>query len=153
ERFGRGIDCGESSADDDHRQAQLHVGERIPLGRAGELQRHQEIRGRAHTVRETVGKIEHRWLACASAQGDVIEAEREGTRSIQSAAETHATEESEALAPLEQQANQLEKVLVPTNGDPILGDSAERSEERRVGKECRTRCETYHTDESTSYDV
>ena len=77
ERFGGRIDRGQAAADDDDRQAQLHVGDRIVLRRAGELQRHQEIGRGAHAVGETVRQIEHRRPARAGSERDVIEAERE----------------------------------------------------------------------------
>ena len=38
----------------------------------------------------------------------------------------------------------IKKVLVIGSGPIIIGQAAERSEERRVGKECRSRWSPYH---------
>ena len=97
----------------------------ILLGRAGELQRHQEIRRRAHAARQAVGQVEHGGLAGAGAQRDVVEAHGEGALDRHRAAEAHAAEHRELAAPLEQQPHHLEVVLVPAHGDAVLGDAAE----------------------------
>src|SRR5450759_3271151 len=125
EGFGGGVDGGQAAADDHQRQAQLHVGDRVGLGRAGELQRHEEIRGRAHASRETVGDIEHGGFARAHAQGQVVEAEFGHILHGQGAAKAHPAEQRKLLAPLEQQADDLEEILVPTHGDAVFGDAAE----------------------------
>ena len=41
------------------------------------------------------------------------------------AAEAHAAEHRELRAPLEQQADELEEILVPADGDAVFGDAAE----------------------------
>ena len=97
----------------------------VLLGRAGELQRHQEVRRRAHAARQAVGHVEHGGLARAGAQRDVVEAHGEGVLDRDRAAEAHAAEHRELRAPLEQQPHHLEVVLVPANGDAVLGDAAE----------------------------
>ena len=74
ERFGRGVDRGQAAADHHHGQAQLHVGDGVRLGRAGELKGHQEVGGRAHAAREPVRNVEHRGLARAHAKRHVVEA-------------------------------------------------------------------------------
>ena len=125
ERFRGGVDRGEAAADDDGRQPQLHVGERIDLGRAGELQRHQEVRRGAHAVGEAVRQLEHRRPAGAERQRDVVEAERERAVAGQRAAEAHAAEQRVARAPRQQHADDLEEILVPAHGDAVLGDAAE----------------------------
>ena len=125
ERLGRRVDRRQPAADDDHRQPELHVGHRVRLRRAGELQRHQEIRRRAHAGREPVRQFEHRRLARARRDRDVVEATRERAVGIERPAEAHAAEEREALATLEQQPDDLQEVLVPAHGDPVLGDAAE----------------------------
>ncbi len=125
ERLRRGIDRGQASADHDDRQADLQVGNGILLGRAGKLQRHQEIRRRTYAARETIGHVEHGGLARAGAQRNVIEAHREGVLDRNGAAETHTAKHRELRAPLEQQPHHLEVVLVPANGDAVFGDAAE----------------------------
>ena len=95
ERLGGRVDRRQPAADDDHRQPELHVGHGIRLGRAGELQRHQEVGGRAHAGREAVRQFEHRRLARAGRDGDVIEAERERALGVERAAEAHAAEQRE----------------------------------------------------------
>ena len=78
EAFGRGIDRGQAAADHHHRQPQLQIGDRRQLRRAGELQRHQEVRRRAHAARQAVRDVEHGRLAGPHAQRDVVEAHRPG---------------------------------------------------------------------------
>ncbi len=125
ERLGRRVHCGQAAADHHHRQAQLHVGDRIGLGRAGELQRHQEIGGGAHAAREAVGDVEHGGLARTHAQRQMVEAELGRILHRQRAAEAHAAEQGELGAALQQQADDLEKILVPAHGDAVFGDTAE----------------------------
>ena len=50
---------------------------------------------------------------------------RERVLERQRAAEAHAAVQRELAAALEQQADQLEEVLVPAHGDAVLGDAAE----------------------------
>jgi hypothetical protein len=54
----------------------------------------------------------------------MIEAEREGALRIERAAEAHAAEERESLAPLQQQPDDLEEVLVPAHRDAVFGHAA-----------------------------
>src|SRR5687768_5510865 len=65
ERLRGRIDGGEPPADHHDRQADLQVGDRLALRGAGELQRHEEVRGGANSPGETVWKLEHRWPAGA----------------------------------------------------------------------------------------
>ena len=125
ERFGRGVDRGQAAADHHDRQADLQVGDRFVLRRAGELQRHEEVGGGAHAAREAVRDLEHRRPAGTGAQRDVVEAVGEGFVDGQRAAEAHAAEHRELAPPLEQQADDLEEVLVPAHRDAVLGDAAE----------------------------
>ncbi len=125
ERLGRSVDGGQATADDDHRQTDLQVGDRFALRRAGELQRHQEVRCRAHAAREAVRNLEHRGTAGAGAERDMVEAVGECLVDGQRAAEAHAAEHGELRAPLDKQANDLEEILVPANRDAVLGDAAE----------------------------
>ena len=101
ERFGRGVDRGQAAADHHYRQAQLHVGHRIFLGRAGQLQRHEEVGGRAHAAREAVRDVEHRRLARADAKRDMVEAHLHRVLERQRAAEAYAAEHREFAAALE----------------------------------------------------
>ena len=125
ERLGRGVDGGEPAADDHDRQPHLQVGEAVGLGGAGELQRHQEIGGLAHAGGEPVLHRDDGGPAGAGAQRDVVEAEREGAVDGERAAEAHAAEHLEFVAPLQQQPDELEEVLVPAHGDAVFGDAAE----------------------------
>ena len=125
ERFCRGIDRRQAAADHHHRQADLQVGDRVLLGSTSELQRHQEVRRRAHTARQPVGQVEHGRLAGSCAQRHVIEAHGEGVLDGHGSAEAHAAEHRELAAPLEQQTHQLQVVLVPAHRDAVLGDTAE----------------------------
>ena len=62
----------------------------------------------------------------------MIEAELPSVLDRKRAAEAHAAVAAEARAAREQQINDLEEILVPTNGDPIFGDAAEARERSLV---------------------
>ena len=128
EAFGRRIDRRKPAADHHHRQADLQVGDGGHLGRAGQLQRHQEVGRLPHPARQPVGDVQHGGFAGAHAQRDVVEAHRPGVvhGNRRAAAEPHAAEMGEIFRPaLQQQAHQLEVVLVPAHGDAVLRDAAE----------------------------
>jgi len=124
QRFGGRIDSGQSSADHDYGQAELEIRDRVGLGRARELQRHQEIGRLPHAAGQAVLHRDHRGASRARAQGHVIEAHLEGAIDGHSAAEAHAAEHAELRAPFQQQPDQLEKILVPANGDAVFGYAA-----------------------------
>ena len=132
ERLGGGVDRGEPAADDHDRQAHLQVGEAVGLGGAGELQRHQEVGGLAHAGGEPVLHRHDGRAAGAGAQRDVVEAEREGAVDGERAAEAHAAEHRELAAPFQQQADELEEILVPAHGDAVFGDAAEPGHDAAV---------------------
>ncbi len=129
QRFGRRVDGRQAAADHQHRQPQLHVRERAGLGRAGELQRHQEVRRSAHAARQSVRDVEHRRAPGAHRQCDVIEAELESVLQRQRATEPHATEHRELRAPFQQQPHQFQEVLVPAHRDAVFGDAAEAGQD------------------------
>ena len=55
----------------------------------------------------------------------MIEAARKGALHRQRTTKTYPTIEHKLIAPLEQQAQYLEEVLVPAHRDPVFGDPAE----------------------------
>ena len=95
ERFRCRVDGGEAAADHHHRQAKLHVGDGIRLGRAGELQRHQEIGRLTDAARERIGHVDKGRPPRAGAERDVIEAHRERILDRDGAAEAYPAEEGE----------------------------------------------------------
>ena len=125
QRLGRRIDGGEPAADHHRRQAELQIGDGFGLGRARQLQGHEEIRGHAHARRQLMGHVEDGGLARAQAERHMVEAEGEGLLQGQRAAEAHAAEHGEARAPLDQQPDDLQEILVPANGDAVFGHPAE----------------------------
>ncbi len=125
ERFGGGIDGGESAADHDNGKPQLQVRDRIGFGRAGQLKRHEEVGGLANATRQIVLHVDHRGLARAHAERNVIEAHLEGRVHGDGAAESHAAVERKLGAALEQQAHHLQVVLVPADRDAVLSHAAE----------------------------
>ena len=125
ERFGGRIDGRQSSADHHDRHAQLQIRDRIGFRRAGQLQRHQEIRRLPHAARQAVLHRDHRRPSRARAQRDVIEAQFERRIDRQRPAEAHAAEHRELRAPLQQQADDLQKILVPADRDAIFRHAAE----------------------------
>ena len=150
--LGGGIDRGQPAADHDDRQAQLHVGERVGFRGAGQLQRHQKIRRRAHTVGKPVRQFQHRRLARARGKGDVIEAKRERAVHVDRAAKANATIERKMVTPLEQQSNHLKKILVPAHGNAVFGDAAEASH-RTFVKRLDQCCKMAHRFESDTRPV
>ena len=124
ERLGRRVDRRESAADDHDRQAQLHVGERVALGRAGKLQRHQEVGRGAYAIDQSVRQLEHGRPARAGRERDMVEAELERAFRVERAAETHAAEQRVTIAPFEQDADELQEILVPAHRDAVFGDTA-----------------------------
>ncbi len=128
EALGRGVDRRQAAADHHHGHAELQVGDGGLLRRAGQLQRHQEVRRLPHAARQPVRDVQHGRLAGAHAQRDVVEAHRPGIvhRQRGAAAEADAAEMGEFVgAPLQQQAHHLQVVLVPADGDAVLGHAAE----------------------------
>ena len=125
ERLRRRVDRRQAAADHHHRKPHLHVRDRSCLGRTRQLQGHEEIRRRAHATRQTVGNVEHRRLAGPDADRDVVETVRHRVFERDRAAEAHAADHREVFAPLEQETNDLEEVLVPAHGDAVLGNAAE----------------------------
>ena len=125
QRLGGGVDRRQPAADHDDRQPDLQVGDGIRLGRAGELQRHQEVGGCAHAAREAVRDFEERRAARTGGQRHMVEAHCESVFRRDRAAEAHAAEHRELRAAFKQQAHHLEEVLVPAHGDAVLGHAAE----------------------------
>ena len=54
----------------------------------------------------------------------MVESQRKRAGVVERSAETHAPVECEAIAPLEQQPDQLQEILVPAHRDAVLGDPA-----------------------------
>src|SRR5712691_10427518 len=125
QRLGRRVDRRQAAADDHHRQADLQVGDRLALRRAGQLQRHEEVGSGAHAARKAVRDFEHRRPAGAGAERHMVETVGEGVIHAQGAAEAHAAEHRELPPPLEQQPDDLEEILVPAHSDAVLRDAAE----------------------------
>ena len=125
ERFGSRVDCSQATADDDHRQSNLHIRNRVRLGCAGQLQRHEKVGRRAHASCESIRHIEHRWPACTYGKRNVVEAQTESIFGAQCAAKAHTADQCELAASLEQQTNYFEEVLVPPHRDAVFGNAAE----------------------------
>ena len=90
QRLGRRVDRRQTAADHDDRKPHSQIGDAVGLGRAGQLQRHQEIRGLPHPRREAVLHRDHRRPARPGAQRDMIEAEIERAVDRNCAAKAHA---------------------------------------------------------------
>ena len=125
QRLGRRVDRGQTAADHDDRQAHGQIGDAVGLGRAGQLQRHQEIGGLPHPRREAVLHRDHGRPAGPGAQRDMIEAEIECAVYRDRAAKAHAAIHRKIRPSFEQQAHDLQEILVPANRDAVLGDAAE----------------------------
>ena len=134
ERFGRRVDGREAAADHDDGQAYLQVGDRVGLRCAGELQRHEEIRSRPHAAGKAVRDFKQRRAAGTRSECDVIEPQAAGLTwrkcvfRADRSAEPHAAEHRELRPALEQQADDLEIVFVPADGDAVFGYAAKAGE-------------------------
>jgi hypothetical protein len=62
----------------------------------------------------------------------VIEAQVEGVLDRDRSAEAHASVHRELRAAFEQEANELEEILVPAHRDAVFGDAAESSHDAVV---------------------
>ena len=123
----------QAAADDHDRQPNLQVGERIaPWPRrsvaapSGSRTPVRTPRARPFCISITVGR------PAPIAQRDVVEAQFEGVVDGQRAAEAHAAEHREFAAPLQQQADHLQEVLVPAHRDAVFGDAAEAGQDALV---------------------
>ena len=125
ERLGRGIDRGEAAADHHDRQAHGQIGDAVRLGRAGQLQRHQEIGSLAHPGDEAVVHRDHGRTAGPGAQRDMVEAEGKRAGNRQRAAKAHPAIHRKPGAALQEEADQFEEILVPAHRDAVFGDPAE----------------------------
>jgi hypothetical protein len=68
----------------------------------------------------------------APAARDVVEAHRKRVVDVDRTAEAHAAVEAVIRAPLEQQADDLQEVLVPAHGDAVFGHAAEARHHARI---------------------
>ena len=123
--LGGGVDGGEAAADHHRRQPDLQVGERPPLERAGELERHQEVGGGADAADEIVLDVDHRRASRAGGDGDVVESHLPGVLQRERSAETDAAVKADVGAAGEGHVEDGEEVLVPADGDAVLGHAAE----------------------------
>ncbi len=128
EELRGGIDAGQAAADHDGGQARLQIRQRIPLERAGELQRHQEVAGLADAANQVVLDVDDRRAARAGRDRDVIDAESPRVFDRQRAAEADAAVDAELVTARQRQVNQREEVLVPAHRDAVLGHTAEALE-------------------------
>ncbi len=125
QRLGAAVDRGQAAADHHHGQAQLQIGQAVGAGRPRQLQRHQEIRGLAHAARQIVRHGDDGGFAGTHAQRHMVEAHLEGLVQGDGAAQPDAAQHQELGAALQHQADHLEEVLVPADGDAVFGDAAE----------------------------
>src|SRR5262249_53393609 len=124
-QFGSGIDGGETSADDDSGQFNLDIGQRVLPVSALALQSHQKIGRHANASGQVVFHLDYGRAARARSNGYVIEPEAPCIFDRNRAAKSDAVQEPELLAPHQDQVINIEKILVPSHGDAVLGDAAE----------------------------
>ena len=125
QRLGRGINRGQTAADHDCGQPQLHVGDRIGLRGTGELQGHQEVACGSHAASQAIGNIEGGRFAGPDRQRDMVKAQPPGIVHAQCAAKAHTADQRELIAPLQQQSHDFQEVLVPADRDAVFGHAAE----------------------------
>ena len=111
----------------------MQIRQRCVLERAGELQRHQEVGRLADAANEVVLHPHDGRRSGACGDGDVIESELvERVFDRDRAAESHAAVHLQIRLPLERDTHHFQEVLVPTNGDAVLGDAAESGQDAIV---------------------
>src|SRR6266540_6695691 len=125
EKLRRRVDGGQPAADDDRRQLDLQVGERLFLERACQLQRHQEVRRLSDAADDVVLHPDDRGPPRARRDGHVVEPRLEGLLGRERASEAHTAQDREPRAPRQRQVYERQEVLVPADGDPVLGDPSE----------------------------
>ena len=106
---------------------------RVGLGRAGQLQRHQEVRRRAHAAGQAVGHVEHGRAGPrrrTSAMWSKPSAKAPSTVSVPP--KRTPPNIANCAAPLQQQPHHLQEVLVPAHGDAVLGHAAEAGHHPRA---------------------
>ena len=128
----RRVDRGQAAPDDDGRQLHLQVGEGLFLEGAGQLERHQKVRGLPHAAHDVVLHRDDRRPAGAGRDRDVVEPGVEGLLGRQRAPEAHAPEDLETAAARERQVDQRQEVLVPAHRDAVLRHAAEAGERALV---------------------
>ena len=128
----RHVDRREPPADDDGRQAHLEVGHRFALGRARELEGHEEVRSLPDAADQVVLDLDDRRPAGPRRDGDVVEPELPGVVRRERPAEARPAEDAERSPPHERDVDDAQEVLVPPDGDPVLGDAAETGQDTRV---------------------
>ena len=124
ERLSGCINSSQATADYYNRQANLHVGDGIRLGGTRQLQRHKKVRRSANTACHAVWYIEQCRTASASSQCNMIEAQLKSTFGSNGSTETHPSKQRELCAPLQQQANDFEKIFIPSNRNTVFGHPA-----------------------------
>ena len=102
ERLGCCINRRQSTTDHHRRQTNLHIGNRISLAGTRELQPHQKIGCRAYAPREAIGHIKNRGTTCPQRQRHMIKTHLKRHISRDRATKTHATEQCELTATLDQ---------------------------------------------------
>ena len=125
ERLGGGVDGREPAADHNDREPHLQIREALGLGGASKLQCHEEIGCLAYPCGKAVLHRHDGRPPCPRAERNVVEAERKSALDCERAAEAHAAEHREFIAPFQQQTHELEEILVPAHGDAVFGNPAE----------------------------
>ena len=125
QRFGRRVDRRQAAADDDDRHPHLQIGEEsvfaapVNCSAIRKSDAWRTPRTRPFFIGITVGR------PAPGAERDMVEAHLEGAVDGYRAAEAHAAIHCELRAPLEQQADDFQEVLVPPDGDAVFGHAAE----------------------------
>ncbi len=109
-------------------QLRLQVGEGLLLERAGQLERHQEVRRLPDPPDDVVLHGDDRGAAGAGRDRDVVEAQVERLLGRDGPAEAHAPEDFEAAPAGERQVDEGQEVLVPADRDSVLRDAPESGE-------------------------
>ena len=120
----RRVNGGQSAADDHRRQAQLQIGDAVFARRTRQLQCHQKVRCLTHPARQTIGQIQYGGSSRSHAQGNVVKPHTKGIRKSQCATKQNAAINGTRGAPLQQQTQNQQKILIPTRSDAILGNAA-----------------------------
>ena len=127
ERLGGGVDGGQAAADHHHRQAQLQIGGESALAAPVSCSAIRKSDA-ARTPRARPLGISTRWVCPrpCTARHDRTRAAA-SLRTVKVPPNRTPPAMANCDAALQQQADDLEEILVPADGDAIFGDAAEPS--------------------------
>ncbi len=120
-----GIDGRQSAANHNRRQVHLKICQTVFFVSSRGLKAHQKIRCLAHASQDIIFHWHQSWPAGACCNSDVIKPELPCVLDGECASKTHPIKEPEFFASHQDQVVDIKKILVPSDRDPIFGNTSE----------------------------